>query len=387
METCNANTRDILFKKQKALWNGNRSYIGTVSSWKPQWLWDFSEKPHQIPERCLRCGLNVFASIVFGISSIIAIMSCDHILTRTLQSHIQFVLAWPWTTRSSCTRCWTIPMRPARWRAPPLRMPLLSWTMWQRTVTRTPLWSCSCCETIWPSGHRTRRPEIDPFPGRDRVCKSSLSATRPIRSGTLALNGWRALGRWGEPDRATHKNHAQKELSAAALQQCCMPSLMLQCLEVLLLRQISDAFLRPWRRPTHFPNWQDFWSDHPWRRQTPTDESSQVSLLWILTKPGKLQKLSYPHAIQRCEWPIYFDHLVIFLSNCWISRGYLFKEELSDSFRDLVLEVQKPNVKEMGASIALVVIGWGTQTVFACVCSFGWMILVKETYFYILFLL
>ena len=106
--------------------------------------------------------------IIFGISSII---SCGWRwdLHRTWPSHIQFVLAWPWTTRSSCTRCWMILMRPVRWRAPPLRMPLLSWTMWQRTVTRIRLWSCSCCETIWPSGLRTRRPETNPFPWRDRL--------------------------------------------------------------------------------------------------------------------------------------------------------------------------------------------------------------------------
>jgi hypothetical protein len=48
---------------------------------------------------------------------------------------------------------------------------------------------------------------------------------------------------------------------------------------------------------------------------------------------------------------------------------------------DLVFfEVQKPNVKEMGASIALVVIGWGTQN---SVCCFGWMISVKETHFFL----
>lgn len=36
-------------------------------------------------------------------------------------------------------------------------------------------------------------------------------------------------------------------------------------------------------------------------------------------------------------------------------------------------------MKEMGASIALVVIGWGTQK---SVCCFGWMISVKETHFF-----
>ena len=166
------------------------------------------------------CRPNMFGlPIILGISSII---SCGWRwdLHRTWPSHIQFVLAWPWTTRSSCTRCWMILMRPARWRAPPLRMPLLSWTMWQRTVTRIRLWSCSCCETIWPSGPRTRRPETNPFPGRDRL-RSRCQQQDPIRSGTTALDGWRARGRWGEPDRATHKN-AQKVLSAAALHPCRM---------------------------------------------------------------------------------------------------------------------------------------------------------------------
>lgn len=42
-----------------------------------------------------------------------------------------------------------------RFRRLTMRSP--NWTRWTKTRTRTPRWSCSCCETTWRFGRQTRR--------------------------------------------------------------------------------------------------------------------------------------------------------------------------------------------------------------------------------------
>ena len=76
----------------------------------------------------------------------------------------------------------------------PSRMPLQSLTMWLRIRTRTRRWLCSCCETTWPSGLPTRKPEIE-----TRQIAGMSAATTAVAESWLGPHT--VLGDGGNPHR------------------------------------------------------------------------------------------------------------------------------------------------------------------------------------------
>ena len=73
-------------------------------------------------------------------------------------------------------------------------MPLQSLTMWLRIRTRTRRWLCSCCETTWPSGLPTRKPEIE-----TRQIAGMSAATTAVAESWLGPHT--VLGDGGNPHR------------------------------------------------------------------------------------------------------------------------------------------------------------------------------------------